>query len=265
MRTPSKQLLALAEDLNTYLPLRPGDSRIETERYVIIFSATEGPHGTVVQRFRLTPEQVSPTLAEIRAEIRKAGRKEALFELGPSATPPELREQWLDMGLTPFALESQTESLLLSDPAPDWLPPWPDSIRVERVADLDTFRRSQRVFWECFGYIPKDFESAILKDYACFKDSPLWQRFAAVSEGEIVGVGDVVFTPEAAVLCGGATLPKARGQGVYRALLGARWDEACRRQTPQLLTQAGHMSQPILQRLGFRSLCTVQILHDRLV
>lgn len=264
MQNHSRKLLALAEDLNTHMPLRPGDYRIVTDRYVIIFGATEGPHGTVVQRFRISSGDVAQTLADIRAQLRSHGRKEALFEVGPSALPTDLVQQLIAHGVEPFALEQQTESLLLFDPKPDWLPPWPDSVVIDRVQDFDSYRRSQRVFWQCFGHIPDDFEDSVRNDYACYEASPLWLRFSASINGAVVGAGDVVFTEEAAVLCGGATDPAYRSQGVYRALLAARYEAACRHGIPRLLTQAGHMSQPILRRLGFQPLCRVQILHDRL-
>lgn len=262
--SPSPSLLRLAEDLNSYMPLRPGDFRIETDCYVVTFSATEGQHGTVVQRLRLASTDIAKVLAEIRQAIRKAGRSEALFEIGPSATPEDLDEQLRSLGLTPFALEKETVSLLLSDAAPDWPPPWHESVRVEKVDGVDAFRRSQEVFWQCFGYVPKNFEEAIHRDYACYKASPQWIRFAASIGDKIVGVGDVAMTEETAVLCGGATLPKYRGLGVYRALLAARYKEACLHGVPRLLAQSGHLSQPILRSLGFQALCTVKILHDKL-
>lgn len=264
MQAHSSKLLALAEDLNTHMPLRPGDFRIVTDRYVIILGATEGPHGTVVQRFRIPQGEVAQTLSDIRARLRSHGRTEALYEVGPSALPTDLTQQLAEHGVQPFALEQQTESLLLCDPKPGWLPPWPDSVVIERVEDFDSYRRSQQVFWQCFGHTPIDFEESVRNDYACYEASPLWLRFAASIDGAIVGVGDVVFTEEAAVLCGGATDPAYRSQGVYRALLAARYEESCRHGIPRLLTQAGHMSQPILRRLGFEPLCRVQILHDRL-
>ena len=61
---------------------------------------------------------------------------------------------------------------------------------------------------------------------------------------------------------GGATLPEARGRGVYRALVAARWEDAVARGTPALVTQAGAQSRPILARLGFRELCEIRILLD---
>ena len=54
----------------------------------------------------------------------------------------------------------------------------------------------------------------------------------------------------------------ARGRGAYRALVRARWDDAVAAGTPVLITQAGRMSLPILERLGFRAVCEIQVLLD---
>ena len=64
-------------------------------------------------------------------------------------------------------------------------------------------------------------------------------------------------------LNGGAVLPEARGRGAYRGLVSARWDDAVARGTPALVTQAGRMSAPILERLGFREVARIKILVDR--
>jgi hypothetical protein len=47
-----------------------------------------------------------------------------------------------------------------------------------------------------------------------------------------------------------------------RALVRARWDAAAARGTPLLAAQAGKMSKPILERLGFRQIATVHALVD---
>ena len=54
-----------------------------------------------------------------------------------------------------------------------------------------------------------------------------------------------------ATLWGGATVPSARGQGAYKALLAARLDEAAARGRTLASLDAGSMSRPILARLGF--------------
>ena len=85
---------------------------------------------------------------------------------------------------------------------------------------------------------------------------------AAWLDGAIVSAGICAPTPHGLLLYGGATLPRARGRGAYRALLRARWDEAVARGTPALITQGGSMSRPILERLGFEPVGHVHMLLD---
>jgi GNAT superfamily N-acetyltransferase len=87
--------------------------------------------------------------------------------------------------------------------------------------------------------------------------------FATFVEGRPVACGGVSFTPYGGFLAGGGTHPDYRGRGCYRALVRARWDAAASRGTPLLAVQAGKMSKPILDRLGFRQIATVHALVDR--
>jgi GNAT superfamily N-acetyltransferase len=82
-------------------------------------------------------------------------------------------------------------------------------------------------------------------------------------DGAPIAGADALYLDHAVVLCGGATLPEARGRGAYRALVQARWDEAVARGTPALVVQAGSMSRPILERLGFEEVVRVKVLLDR--
>ena len=65
------------------------------------------------------------------------------------------------------------------------------------------------------------------------------------------------------LLAGGVTLPEARGQGAYRAIVRQRWDAAIAMGAPALVTQAQAASRPILERLGFRSVGSIAVLIDR--
>jgi hypothetical protein len=42
----------------------------------------------------------------------------------------------------------------------------------------------------------------------------------------------------------------------------ARWDVAVARGTPAIVVQAGQMSRSILERLGFRTICTIRLFGD---
>jgi GNAT superfamily N-acetyltransferase len=81
-------------------------------------------------------------------------------------------------------------------------------------------------------------------------------------DGELVCAGTSAPTEHGFLLYGGATLPRARGRGAYRALVRARWDDAAARGTPALMTQGGAMSRPILERLGFERVGEVHLLLD---
>jgi GNAT superfamily N-acetyltransferase len=85
---------------------------------------------------------------------------------------------------------------------------------------------------------------------------------AAWLDGEIVCAGTCAPTAHGLVLFGGATRASARGRGAYRALIHARYQEALARRTPALLTQAGSMSRPILERMGFRAVGRIDMLLD---
>jgi hypothetical protein len=64
-------------------------------------------------------------------------------------------------------------------------------------------------------------------------------------------------------LIAGATAEWARGRGVYRALVRARWDYAVEGRTPALITAAlVDTSYPILQRIGFTEVCTIRRLTE---
>jgi predicted N-acetyltransferase YhbS len=66
----------------------------------------------------------------------------------------------------------------------------------------------------------------------------------------------------AVMLIAGGVLEQARGRGVYRALVRTRWDDAVAAGTPALVTQAGALSRPILERLGFEPVAELEILVD---
>jgi GNAT superfamily N-acetyltransferase len=63
-------------------------------------------------------------------------------------------------------------------------------------------------------------------------------------------------------MIGGGVVPQARGRGVYRALVEARWEDAVAAGKPALCTQAGRMSRPVLEPLGFLAVAEQEVLLD---
>lgn len=64
------------------------------------------------------------------------------------------------------------------------------------------------------------------------------------------------------LLVGGAVLPGARGRGAYRTLVCARWDDAVAEGFGGVCVQAGAVSRPILERLGFERVAEHELLGD---
>ena len=64
-------------------------------------------------------------------------------------------------------------------------------------------------------------------------------------------------------LLGGATIPEARGRGLYRALVHARWTSAVAHGGTALVVHAGPMSAPILRRVGFADVGRLDLLLER--
>jgi hypothetical protein len=137
----------------------------------------------------------------------------------------------------------------------------PEGVSV-RVADTrDLYAASERIARTAFGMQDELTDQQLT---ALFQRSDLAvsRRYLACVDGVDVATGNALFTEHGVVLNAGSTLPGWRGRGAYRALVRARWDAAVAAGTPVLVTQAGAMSRPILERLGFVAVCEVRALLD---
>jgi GNAT superfamily N-acetyltransferase len=251
-----------AESPNSFVALSPWDERIETSRYTLCMSAAE--LSNTVQRQRFAREEIDEVLREVRSELRSRGRTRTQWEIGSAAEPEDLVAQLLRRGLVrdsePFAVALALRT------AP---PPPPDCLVVRRVQTDEEYIAAKVVQFEAFGTPAEEIADRLATMPGRWREAP--QIVHAVwLEGEIVGSGTCSWTPHGLALFGGATLPRARGRGVYRALIDARWREAtsgdarasASTDAPALITQAGAMSRPILERLGFQPVGRVDMLLD---
>src|SRR5262245_1110993 len=247
-------LREIAEYPNSFGPLGPHDERIETGRYTLCMAA--GKKWNTVQRQRLRPAEVGDAIEEVRQLLRERGRPSTQWEVGSSATPPDLVDRLLDRGLVrdkePYAV-----ALVLTQPPP---PPG-EGLVARRVETFEEYAAGCAVQWAAFGMSPEDVEEerALLPQRW---EETVQVMHAAWLDGEIVSAGTASPTGHGLLLYGGATLPGARGRGAYRAVLWARWKDAVRNGTPVLITQGGSMSRPILERLGFERVGEVHMLLD---
>ena len=140
----------------------------------------------------------------------------------------------------------------------------PAEIEVRRIATLEDYAQSMRVVLEHASpevWAETEANLAAAWDEARLDDT--MYSFLALRAGAPIATGQLVWLTNGVPYLGGATTAaSARGQGAFRALVRARWDEVASRGTPLLLVQAGVMSAPILDRLGFRRTGRIVVLRD---
>jgi hypothetical protein len=246
-------LREIAEYPNSFGPLGPRDERIETDRYTLWMGT--GAKWNTVQRQRFPLEELDDVLAEVRATLTERGRTHTQWEVGSSA-PPGLVDALLARGVVRDK-EPCAVALVLRQEPPEAAP----GLVARRVETFEEYAEANAVQWEAF-----DMPAAEIAE----NRELLPQRYretvnlihAVWLHGELVCAGTSAPTEHGLLLYGGATLPRARGRGAYRALVRARWDDAVALGTPALITQGGSMSRPILERLGFERVGEVHMLVD---
>jgi hypothetical protein len=226
-------------------------------RFAIYLGTGTGPESATVQRVRLDADGVEPALLEIRGLLRGLGRRGTEWELGESCTPPDLVERLLALGVRRIEHEPVSIGMVLDGP-PAWdVPAGVVARPVASPEELVQAREIQRVAFDD----PRPVDPAhAQRDFG--REGLDGSTFLTWLDGRAVAAGYAAYTAHGLILFGGATLPEARGRGAYRALVAARADEALARGTPAVVTHAGQMSQPILERLGFRAVARIDRLID---
>lgn len=243
--------LELAENANAYGPLGPTDERIFNDRFVLWMGRADHPTWNVAQRFRVQPDEVEALREEIHGILRERGRTACSWEVGSHATPADLVERLHALGVVDDDPDPLAIGMVLRRPpaAP------PPAIEVRRALTREELVAAERIAVAAFGDGVEDADPPPAND-----EKPV---YLAYLDGEPVARASASFSEHGVTLFGGATVPEARGRGAYRALVAARWDDAVKRGTPLLITQAGRLSRPILAQLGFEEVCEIRILVDR--
>ena len=135
-----------------------------------------------------------------------------------------------------------------------WIETWEDYLASREVQwegfDVSPERREQQR-----AHFEEDFESSILGGGLL--------GFLALADGRPAATALAVPSERGLFLIAGTTAAWARGRGLYRSLVRARWQTAVERGTPALVCEAmPDTSYPILKRLGFQDVCTMRRLSD---
>jgi GNAT superfamily N-acetyltransferase len=220
---------------------------------------------TMVQRLRLGDADVASTVDEVRSLVRERGRPRLTWWITDSSTPDALEPALRRLGMKPAEMpihEPEYAALALTS-RPRSLA---SDLTVRRVGSFDEYLTAAEIAWTAFGNTEEQRESmrpALPMLYE-LQEKGVSATYLVFLDRLPVAMANAVFADAGVMLLGGGVLPEARGHGCYRALVQARWEEGVARGTPALVVQAGAMSRPILERLGFQRVATMRVLVDEL-
>jgi GNAT superfamily N-acetyltransferase len=248
VRLAADALLALYDDQERYSATDVGLRREELPHLVRHVDLV-GKSGVVLHS-RLSAETADAAIEEQVAYFGGLGQ-EFEWKAFSHDQPPDLVQRLAAHG---FDID-ETEAVLVLDLQSSLQAlQVPSSVTVRRVSTDDELREvasiKMRVYGEGFADIvnrlthERERAPDRLSVYlACLDDTP-------------AACGWIRFRPRGAFasLWGGSTVPELRHRGIYTALVSARLEEARQRGARFLTVDAGEMSHPILERLGFQLL-----------
>jgi GNAT superfamily N-acetyltransferase len=259
----SAALREFAEEPEAFIEAPAPARRITTPRYSIVLSPSTS-HSTV-SRVRTTAQDLDATIDEIRATLREHGYVGNVWYVGPSCRPAGLADLLKARGFVPAErppFEPAFTSMALVAPPP----PVPEGAGIEArlVGNLDEYVQALRIGMEVFQESEEASAAWLAAAPALWAQQDGVNRFTHIAflDGRPVAFGFAATAAAGVMLGGSGVLEAARGRGVYRALLAARWLEATKIGKPGLVIHAGAMSRPILERCGFEALCHIDALED---
>jgi GNAT superfamily N-acetyltransferase len=241
----------LAENTAAYLLPRPSFETVVTDELTYV----AGPNNAWVVDIHVA------NVDWARVESRRRGIPLVEWWVGWTASP-SLAGELLEQGLAPDADEP-----VLTGMTCDHAPPPAPNVEVRPITTAAEYLDAVAVDWDVWAIAADERERRLQTEAARFEGAEASgneHHWAAFENDRPVGFGRGIDMDGGVALMGGAVLPQARGRGVYRALVRARWDHAAERGTPLLVVQAGRMSTPILGSLGFESHGEIQLFADRL-
>jgi len=240
----------VAENTGMYLLPRPSYETVVTDDYTYI----AGPNNAWVLDIR------EPNVEWARAESQRRGIPLVEWWVGWSVRP-SLADDLLSIGLVP------DDEPVLTGMTSATAPPVAPHVEVRSLETPEEYLEAIAVDWEVWQIPDAERAKRRATEVDRFDEdhaAGTAHHWAAYDDGRPVGFGRGIDMEDGVALMGGAVLPEARGRGVYRALVRARWDHAVARGTPLLVVQAGPMSAPVLDGLGFQRHGEIRLFADRL-
>jgi GNAT superfamily N-acetyltransferase len=207
-------------------------------------------------------DHVEAAVAWSREETRRRGLRSVEWWVGWTAKPDDLAQQLVARGVN-----RSDDPPTLTGMTCTTAPPRAPHVEVRRIQTLEEQLDALEVDWDVWRVPEEERVARREAEIGLFDEMAATgnvHHFSAALDGRVVGFGRAIDMADAVALFGGAVLPDARGRGAYRALVHARWQHAAGRGTPALVVQAGPMSAPVLDGLGFERHGEIELYMDRL-
>lgn len=250
-------LREFAQTPDRYTWLSGDVTRTADERVCVI----QGNVWAGVAGVRVGADDVEALVAEVRRRVPP--EKGLTWWIDPDVRPPDLHERLLALG---FREPADGHGLLHALACVDEPPPGPADVEVLRVDTFEDHVVAVELMWDAF-HTPRERRDQqrphLRTEFDASQTAGVPVTFLARVDGSPAGLGRSIYSDRGVFLVGGSVAEWARGRGVYRALVRARWDDAVARGTPALVTEAlPDTSYPILKRVGFVDVCTIRRLED---
>jgi hypothetical protein len=241
-----------------------GWKRVDGEHVTVCFHTY--PIAKVVEPTNVGVGDVDAAVAEARAIARAEDTDRLVWWVEPAYEwlGPELEQRGVLHEETP-GFELMENAMALVEPPSGKSS---DGVSVGLIETIDDLAASDHVTVEAFemgaeAAVQMDGDRA--KRFAEYQTegNPL-RQFNASLDGEVVGTAAAVLGNYGINLFAAGVLADARGRGVYRAMIRARWDLAVERGTPALTVQAGQLSRPVLESVGFAFFAAARMYVDDL-
>lgn len=246
------------------LLLPVGWKRVDGKHVSVCFHTY--PIAKVVEPTKVEVADVDAAVAEAReiARAEDTGRLVWWVEPAYEWLGPELEQRGVLHKETPGFERVENAMALVEPPSGKSL----DGVAVRLVETIDDLAASDHVTVEAFemgAEAAVELDGDRAKRFAEYTTAGNpFRQFVASLDGEIVGTAAAVLGNYGINLFAAGVLPDARGRGVYRAMIRARWDHAVERGTPALTVQAGQMSRPVLESSGFSFIAEAKMFVDDL-
>ena len=251
----TRELREFAQTPDRYTRVSGDVDRYADERMCVV----QGNTWAVVSGIRTM--DVAALVDEVRDRV--APGKALTWFIDPDAAPSDAYDRLVSLG---FRTPTDGHGLLHALACVDEPPAGPPDVNVTRVESFEDYLAAFGVMWDAFAtpHARRDEQRPHLRaEFEASEAAGVPVTFLGRLDGVPVGVGRSIYSDRGVFLIAGSVAEHARGRGVYRALLRARWDDAVARGTPALVTEAIHdTSYPILKRLGFVDVCEIRRLED---